>query len=102
MNGRNSRVGRLGIGYQDSRPGGVRWRRGVMLALVAVVGLLPVAPLAQPSSAAPGPPKYQLIVYTTIGAPGASIVGHAFVDLKDLRTNTHVIFGKYPSTNNYF
>lgn len=101
LNGRNSRGSHPGARRSNSGRGRVGWRRGVTLSLIAVVGLL-VAPLSQPSSAAPGPPKYQLIAYTTIGASGASVVGHAFVDLKDLRTNTHLIFGKYPSTNNYF
>jgi len=74
--------------------------RAAGLLIVIVLGVTPVAIGASASAQAPGP-RYRLIVYTTVGAAGASPVGHAFVDLVNKQMNSHVIVGKYPSTSNY-
>lgn len=62
------------------------------------------AATANPAVAQSATPSCDLILYTTVGAPGASAVGHAFVDLKERSTDgtvTHYIWGKYPIDNWY-
>jgi hypothetical protein len=87
-----------------------RLARGVGLRLVVCTALsllaVPVvaAASASPAGAQSSGPSCQLILYTTVGAPGASVVGHAFVDLKETSANgsvTHNIWGKYPIDNWY-
>jgi hypothetical protein len=67
------------------------------LALLAVP--IVAAAAANPAGAQSTVPSCELILYTTVGAPGASAVGHAFVDLKERSSDgsvTHHIYGKYP------
>ena len=83
--------------------------RGVGLRLVVCTALsLLAVPIVAAASASPAGaytvPSCDLILYTTVGAPGASAVGHAFVDLKERSTDgtvTHNIYGKYPIDNWY-
>lgn len=78
-------------------------------ALVAVVASIVVPVVSwswtlSPVAAAGTGPSCELLLYTSIGAPGATVVGHAFVDLRQ-RSSTgsvsHEIFGLYPKTNWY-
>ena len=86
-----------------------RLARGVAVRLVVCTALsLLAVPIVAAASANPAGaqsvPSCDLILYTTVGAPGASAVGHAFVDLKERSadgTVTHNIYGKYPIDNWY-
>ncbi|HXA33504.1 MAG TPA: hypothetical protein VNV87_14720 [Acidimicrobiales bacterium] len=80
---------------------------GVRLLVCTALSLLAVPVVAAVSANPAGAytvPSCDLILYTTVGAPGASAVGHAFVDLKERSTDgtvTHNIWGKYPIDNWY-
>lgn len=59
---------------------------GVRLVVCTTLSLLTLPMFAAVSAnpaAAQSIPSCDLILYTTVGAPGASAVGHAFVDLKE-------------------
>ena len=77
------------------------------LAAVVASIAVPVASwswVASPAQAAATGTACDLLLYTSIGAPGATVVGHAFVDLRQRASDgsvTHQIYGLYPKTNWY-